>query len=253
MSLGNKLFIFFSLSVLCSLVLSAPHLNSKEYIKSSATLKAMESLSLAAIYWIEKKGMNWQGFEKSLRKDTQMAKTYGYLRKLNSKQGLFVSIFDVKNLRLIGCMGSLRPHRKSVFDEVVHWSTMAVLHDDRFVTANKANKFKQNNPKKEISFPKKIAVIITLIDSLEAVRDYMEIDVIRDGMLIKFQGREELVLPGEARTAKFAFKMIWDKLGQKFNNNLTHNFFYEIFRVKAFRFGRGKDLFAKKGKQGYGG
>ncbi|AFM11268.1 AMMECR1 domain-containing protein [Turneriella parva] len=154
------------------------------------------------------------------------------LKTQPSRKGMFVSIFDKKTRRLRGCMGSLVAQRANLYDEVTHWTTMALMHDTR--TAR---------PRKNAEY----LVIISFVDHIEPVVNVYEINAIQHGILVRQRGREELVLPGEAFTTAYALKMISQKL-----QNSAEAEGSEYFRIHAERFGKAIALF-KKFDGGYGG
>lgn len=134
-------------------------------------------------------------------------------------------------------MGSLTPQKANLYDEVAHWTAMAMMHDRR-APAGAAKKTKK---------PLEYAVIVSFIEGVEPVNDPYEVNSITHGIMVTWQGRSELVLPGEAYTAQYALKII----AGKFNvPRLPPN--VEYFKIHAERFGKAKALF-KKIDKGYGG
>ena len=181
----------------------------------------------------------------------QKAAVAEYLRKTPSRYGMFVSIFNTKNRALVGCMGGLFPHKNNLLDEVEHWSRIALFTDPRLL---KKKREQNNNHARKTNHSRarlKVAIIITFIEKVEPIGHFMEINSIREGLLVRYRGQEELVLPGEAYTAAYAFGMIRKKLGLKTIPPTG----LEYFRVHAVRFGAGKKLFQKSAPdfRGYGG
>lgn len=159
------------------------------------------------------------------------------LKKLASRKGMFVSVFNRKNKALRGCMGSLTPQKANLYDEVAHWTAMAMLHDPR-----------GSRPAlKKTNRPAEYDVIVSFIEATELVNDPYEINSITHGIMVTWQGRSELVLPGEAFTTAYSLKIIAAKFGLAAIPAGA-----EYFRVHAERFGRAKALF-KKIDKGYGG
>jgi AMMECR1 domain-containing protein len=158
--------------------------------------------------------------------------TLAFLRRQPSRQGMFISIFDKKTRKLRGCMGSLVAEKSNLYEEVVHWSTMAMMFDQR-------GEAKLNG--------RKYAVIISFIQGAEAIADPAEVNSIEHGLMVRVQGRQELVLPGEAFTNAYALKIISAKFGFAAQQPGA-----EYFRIYAERFGQGITLF-KKFDGGYGG
>ena len=129
-------------------------------------------------------------------------------------------------------MGSLVPQRANLYEEISHWTTMAMMHDRRAIL-----------PRHRVQY----AVIISFIDGVEPVAHPHEINAIQHGILVRQRGREELVLPGEAFTTAYALKMISQKLQSEAETPGS-----EFFRIHAERFGKAIRLF-KKIDGGYGG
>lgn len=163
------------------------------------------------------------------------AESERFLRTIPSRKGMFVSIFDMKTRKLRGCMGTLVPQKANLYEEAVHWATMAMMHDTRGSAAAPGQT------------KRRFAAILSFIDGIEAVSDPFEVNSISHGLLVRFPGREELVLPGEAFTTAYALKIISEKLG--FDARQSGG---EYFRIHAERFGKGRELF-KKIDGGYGG
>lgn len=159
------------------------------------------------------------------------------LKKLASRQGMFVSVFNGHNRALRGCMGSLSPQKANLYEEVMHWTAMAMLHDLRG-TAHAGTKTQK---------PAAYVVIVSFIEGTEPVHDPYEVNSITHGLMVTWQGRSELVLPGEAFTTAYALKIIAAKLGLAGIPSGA-----EYYRVIAERFGSAKALF-KKIDKGYGG
>lgn len=134
-------------------------------------------------------------------------------------------------------MGSLAPQRPNLYDEVAHWTTMAMMHDVRG-SAGSAKTARK---------PPEYVVIVSFIEATEPVNDPFEINSLTHGIMVTWQGRSELVLPGEAFTTAYALKIIAGKLGV---NAIPADAGY--FRIQAERFGAAKLLF-KKIDKGYGG
>ena len=142
-----------------------------------------------------------------------------------SRYGLFVSIFRVKDSSLVGCMGTVVAGHTSLLEEVEHWSMMALSQDPRT---------KRGPPLGPVT------VIISFVASVEPVANPLFVDSLRHGLLLRYRGREALVLPGEARTAAYAHGMVLEKLGLA---RTARPDGLEAFRVNAVRFGPGRALF----------
>ena len=176
------------------------------------------------------------------RPDSHKSKTFArdraLLLKRPSRRGMFVSVFDARSKRLVGCMGSLFPARENLYRETLHWTRIALLHDPRRATH-----------KRRTGRLKRIALILSFIHGVQPLRGFY-FDSIRHGLLGRWRGREELVLPGEARTSAYARRMVLEKMGLRRAPPGM-----EFFIVRALRFGGGKKLFDPRSKdfKGYGG
>ena len=148
------------------------------------------------------------------------------LSRTPSRYGLFVSIFRTRDAGLVGCMGNIVAGHGSLLAEVEHWTMMALSQDARTDT-------------KRARGP--VTVIVSFVEAIEPVADALFVDSLQHGLLLRYQGREELVLPGEARTASYAYGMVLAKLGLPRG---ARPIGLEAFRVRAVRFGPGRALFA---------
>ena len=155
------------------------------------------------------------------------------LEKKTSKRGLFVSIFWKDSLELWGCMGSLVPSQKNLYDEVIYWTNQALFMDHRRRSKGTSLLKLKNRP---------VYIIITLIQKIEPVVSYLQINSIRYGMLLQAGQQSVLVLPGEAFTAAYAYKMLRHKLVLENLQNIQG----KLFRIHAHRFGNGILAFQKK-------
>lgn len=167
------------------------------------------------------------------------------LTRTPSRYGVFISVFDARTAALIGCMGSIVPTRATLLDEVEHWTMMAWSQDPRTnpdSTDQPRSMARAKTARREDSAAPVATVIVSFVEALEPVVDARVIDSLRHGLLLRYQGREALVLPGEARTASYAYGMVLHKLGlpkQRPPEGL------EAFRLHAVRFGPGRALFAR--------
>ncbi len=150
-----------------------------------------------------------------------------FLQNTPSRSGVFISLFNGKTKKLMGCMGSISPARDNFYDELTHWANMAFLMDPR--TSRK--------DRQEIS-SENIKIVISVILEKEKISS-PEVDPIRYGLAVRYRGKEALVLPGEARTSAYAYKMVREKLALPADVPLYAMTFY---RLSAIRFGSGKYL-----------
>lgn len=160
------------------------------------------------------------------------------LQSLSSKYGTFISIFDTKTKKLLGCMGSLYPVKINLLEEIEHWSLIAATQDPRF--------FKIKSKRTH-----KISIIISFILGLDKVGSFFNVNVIKDGLKATYKQNEALLLPGEAYTSRYAWKM----LAHKLKVSVDQADAVEFYRLKAERFGSALLLFKQKPAvfKGYGG
>lgn len=150
------------------------------------------------------------------------------IENIPSKNGIFISLFNKKTTHLIGCMGSLVPSQKNLYDELIHWTNMAFLFDTRVPSKEKNNINLKN-----------LVIVVSIIKSVDAIDKYEKVNPIEQGLMIRYNSREALVLPGEARTYEYARKMVLKKL--KLNYNIQNDKLL-FFKIEALRFGSGKYL-----------
>ena len=160
------------------------------------------------------------------------------LRQTPSRTGMFISIFDNRTRKVLGCMGGLFPVKDNLLDELEHWSRIAYYFGQT----------EQNGGHKGGG---EFSVIISFIQKVKPVAHYYGVNSLQSGLLVRYQGREALVLPGEAFTSAYAFRMVKRKL----NISKTPIRGLEYFQIKAERFGGAKKLFDKRSAKfnGYGG
>ncbi len=151
-----------------------------------------------------------------------------FLRNTPSRSGVFISLFNGKTKMLMGCMGSTSPTRDNFYDELTHWANMAFLMDPRT----------SRRHRQEISSGN-IKIVISVIRKKEKISSPEVVDPIRYGLAVRYRGREALVLPGEARTSSYAYKMVREKLALPADVPLQAMTFY---RLSGIRFGSGQYL-----------
>lgn len=164
------------------------------------------------------------------------------LARSPSRYGMFVSVFRQRDLALVGCMGSTAPARDNLLDEVEHWTHMALAQDPRTVALARSVARRGES----------VSVVLSLVEGTRPVADPLAVDSLRYGLMIQAGPRAELVLPGEARTAAVAYRMVLAKLGRSTKGTLHTDL--SFFRLMAVRFGPARQLFEKRGGfQGTGG
>lgn len=94
--------------------------------------------------------------------------------------GVFVSIHEAGQLR--GCIGTMRPVRGSVAEEIIYNAISACSRDPRF------------DPVEEDELPF-LEISVDVLGDMEPVHDRSELDVKRYGVLCSYNGRSGVLLP----------------------------------------------------------
>jgi AMMECR1 domain-containing protein len=135
------------------------------------------------------------------------------LRKIAS--GVFITyILDGKSR---GCYGSITPRYQSLAEELIQVSVEALntgmpkpLTADEFQRAQ---------------------ISVVIVDHLEPIKNPLSINPFTQGLFVQSGDREAILLPGEARTARYAVQWILQKAGIK-DVNVAH-----FYTFKAWHFG----------------
>jgi len=131
-----------------------------------------------------------------IARDAIMARLHGesfrppVIESLDKKRGLFVTI-DLDG-RLRGCIGQIRA-RRPLYEAVAEMAQAAAFEDPRFAPLSEAE-------------AERIEIEISVLTPLKRVHDFEEIQVGRDGLMIKLEMNSGLLLPQVA--AEYA----WDRV-----------------------------------------
>ncbi len=203
---------------LCPCLVATHATNAESYLPgdNESTRRALVLVTLARIREL---GMSAQA---PPRKELEQARQL--LGRTPSRYGMFVSLFRKRDAALAGCMGGTVPQHETLLQEVEHWTMMALSQDLRVRGRRRGE----------------LTVILSFVAGTEPVSNPLLVDSFRDGLLVRHNGQEALVLPGEARTSAVAHRLVLAKLGLS-RAEAAHA---EVFRVRAVRFGPGRRLFA---------
>lgn len=127
--------------------------------------------------------------------------------------GLFVTL--VKNRAVRGCYGSLSPEGRDLFDQIRDYTIGAATLDFR------------KTPIHPLEL-QDLVIILSFPKSLEPVFNVYEIDPKQEGLLIRSGSRAAILLPGEARTARWQLEEARRQAGIRGKENV------ELFRIHTW-------------------
>ena len=125
----------------------------------------------------------------------------------------FVTFFTGR--RVFACFGGFSPRRTTLAEEISENVRLALKNDSRArnVTTEAAIRAEL-----QITFP---------VGQPERVENYQSIDPVHEGMFVEGQNGGVAFVPGEARTANWAFREALRRLGEKDPSTVS------VFRFKA--------------------
>jgi hypothetical protein len=135
----------------------------------------------------------------------------GILSKV--QRACFVTFFSGK--REIACFGNFYPRTGNVADEIVENVRMALISDSRARYIDRKTAMAAD-------------VQITFPGEPRAVTSYAEVNPLREGLLVENERDGVAIVPGEAKTASWAFREAMRRLGEKDRSRVR------IFKFKAF-------------------
>lgn len=122
----------------------------------------------------------------------------------NIQKACFVTLFS--NNQVLACFGSFSPRRSSVLEEIAENIRLAL----------------KNDPRASIMTPQLAAscdIQITFPDTPEPLDDWRKADPLKEGLFVeRSDGRGVAIVPGEARTAAYAWKSALKRLGVSENS-----------------------------------
>jgi AMMECR1 domain-containing protein len=116
------------------------------------------------------------------------------------QQACFVTFF--RDRRVVACFGGFTPRRTSLAEEIADNVRLALTNDPR---SRGLSRETAQETGVQITFP---------LDQPERVADYRAIDPLREGMFVEGNGTGVAFVPGEARTASWAFRQALARLGE---------------------------------------
>lgn len=127
--------------------------------------------------------------------------------------GLFVTL--VKNRAVRGCYGSLSPEGQDLFDQIRDYTIGAATQDFRKTPIHPSEL-------------QDLVIILSFPKSLEPVSNVYEVDPKQQGLLVRSGSRAAILLPGEARTARWQLEEARRQAGIGSKENV------ELFRIHTW-------------------
>jgi len=129
------------------------------------------------------------------------------------QRACFVTFFSGK--RVFACFGGFTPRRATLAEEINENVRLALKNDSRARSATAGNVARAGL---QITFP---------TGQPERVERYQEINPVTEGMFVEGNGNGVAFVPGEARTAQWAFREALRRLGERNSSAVA------IYRFKA--------------------
>lgn len=129
------------------------------------------------------------------------------------QRACFVTFFSGK--RVFACFGGFTPRRATLAEEINENARLALKNDSRARSATAGNVARAGL---QITFP---------TGQPERVERYQEINPVTEGMFVEGNGNGVAFVPGEARTAQWAFREALRRLGERNSSAVA------IYRFKA--------------------
>jgi hypothetical protein len=129
------------------------------------------------------------------------------------QRACFVTFFSGK--RVFACFGGFTPRRATLAEEIEENVRLALKNDGRSRTVKRDAAFRAGV---QITFP---------LGQPERVTSYQNIDPAREGMFVEGTSGGVAFVPGEARTASWAFREALRRLGEHDASAVT------VYRFKA--------------------
>jgi hypothetical protein len=129
------------------------------------------------------------------------------------QRACFVTFFHAR--RVFACFGGFSPRRANLAEEIAENVRLALKNDRRSRTVRRETALAAGV---QITFP---------VGQPERVNDYRAIDPLREGMFVESSDNGVAFVPGEARTASWAFREALRRLGVKDPSSV------QVYRFKA--------------------
>lgn len=137
--------------------------------------------------------------------------------RLFQPAGTFVTI--TKDGRTRGCWGNVRPQAATLAEEIVINTRKALVEDYRFTPANPAE------------YPK-LKFYVSLVGTLEPVANPAQLHPWQEGLLVTKGQKGGVLLPGEAKTARWAISECCRKAGITPQGALMYRFKTTVYGPK---------------------
>jgi len=132
---------------------------------------------------------------------------------IRRQRACFVTFFDGR--RVFACFGGFSPRRSNLAEEIAENVRLALKNDGRARSVTEETAARAGV---QITFP---------IGQPERVESYRSINPSREGMFVEGTSGGVAFVPGEARTAQWAFRQALARLGEKGPAAVT------VYRFKA--------------------
>lgn len=148
---------------------------------------------------------------------------YAEMAEMTIKRGCFVSIRMLPTGELRGCIGTIRPTRKNLWEEIVANAAAAASKDPRFTPLGPDE-------------VEKCRVSVDILDEPSPVRDLSELDPSVFGVIVEKAGRRGVLLPDldGVDSVEQQLSIAMRKAGIGSLDGVR------IFRFKVLRFSEGK-------------
>lgn len=151
-----------------------------------------------------------ENLQEEIRKIVLIAikKTYGEKVELPKnlspffKKRIPIFITAKKGDEIRGCMGSLKPQKSSLKEEIITNVSLAFTRDLRHKPIQKS----------ELNG---MEIYLTAIGNIRLIKSLDSISPIEDAVLIRSKNKEAVVLPGEAKTQRYLIAFLKAKAGIK--------------------------------------
>ncbi|MCX7917687.1 MAG: AMMECR1 domain-containing protein [bacterium] len=125
-----------------------------------------------------------------------------------------------KNGQTRGCSGSFKPFYSSLGESIINFTIIASTQDTRY------------SPIK-IEEIDEIKIMIAFPEEIVPINSPFQISPLNEGLIIKKDGKEGVVLPGEAKTVNYAIKIgMKNARIENLDGAIFYKFKCEIFKEK---------------------
>lgn len=137
-------------------------------------------------------------FDKKPKSYAHFAKQWPVPKRYKRQAGLFVTLS--LNGKSRACWGSLTPRHADLIQETVYTTLDALTKEYRYPPI-KPSEWRSLKPQ------------VSIVNQVEPIRSYRELNPFRDGLLVRSGSRSGIILPKEARDAYYEWVMARMKAG----------------------------------------